>query len=346
MSLRFVEIFLPIEHKADLFSVLEAYPSAEVVQKEHSSEQQFHVKVLMKAEDTEQLLDQLEKKFSPVELFRIVMVPVAAAIPRAEPDPEEEKADTRPSQQRLLPARISREELYAKIHEASRLTSLFVLLVILSSIVAAIGLLRDHTAVVIGAMVIAPLLGPNVALSLAATMGDVDLARQARRANLAGIFVPFVLSAGIGFAVGLFSDGASLFASTGEIYSRTQVEFSDIVLATAAGCTAALSFTTALSTTLIGVMVAVAMLPPLVACGLLAGAGCWRMAVGAGLLFLANLISVNLAGVVTFLVQGVQPLWYWDQNKARSAVRRALVIWACLLLLLIGVIFAARIYGS
>jgi hypothetical protein len=58
---------------------------------------------------------------------------------------------------------------------------------------------------------------------------------------------------------------------------------------------------------------------------------------------LTNLICVNLAGVVTFLVQGVQPLWWWDKEKAKKATRRALITWVvCLALLVLSILASQR----
>ena len=92
-----------------------------------------------------------------------------------------------------------------------------------------------------------------------------------------------------------------------EVASRTGVGFGDIAVALASGSAGALTFTTGVSTTLIGVMVTVALLPPVVTFGLLLGGGHPALATGALSLFLMNLICVNLAGVTTFLVQGIHP---------------------------------------
>ena len=81
-----------------------------------------------------------------------------------------------------------------------------------------------------------------------------------------------------------------------EMASRNAVGMGDIVVALASGCAGALAFTTGVSATLIGVMVAVALLPPLVTFGLLLGGGHPAPAMGALSLFLVNLICVNLAG--------------------------------------------------
>jgi uncharacterized hydrophobic protein (TIGR00341 family) len=127
-----------------------------------------------------------------------------------------------------------------------------------------------------------------------------------------------------------------------EIFSRTQVGLGDIGLALAAGTAGSLAFTTGLPAALIGVMVAVALLPPLIAVGLLSGAGHFEMAKSALLLFLTNLICVNLSGVATFLIQGIRPLTWWEAAKAKQSSRRAMFLWSVLLLALALLIIFSR----
>jgi uncharacterized hydrophobic protein (TIGR00341 family) len=127
-----------------------------------------------------------------------------------------------------------------------------------------------------------------------------------------------------------------------EVASRTRVGFGDIAVALASGCAGALAFTTGVSATLIGVMVAVALLPPLVTFGLLLGGGNLELATGALSLFLMNLICVNLAGVATFLVQGIRPASWWEKDRAVKATRIAIVLWMALLAALIGLVLLLR----
>jgi len=323
MALRFVEIFIPSGRETELFDLLAEFDPTTIVQKERSG-QLLHTKLLVNIEHTEPLMDRLEARFAGTENFRIVIVSVEATIPHIEAKTESPGT----SKKKIKFARISREELYHDILEASQLSWLFVIMVGLSSIVAVIGLVRNNTAAVIGAMVIAPLMGPNVALALASTLGDIQLAKNARRANLVGIGLPLLLAAVFGMFFGADHAGT-------EILSRTRIDHYDIILALAAGVAGTLSFTMGLSGAIIGVMVAVALLPPLVVCGILLGAGRWDLAGNAALLFGANLICVNLAGVVTFLIQGVRPLWWWDKEKAHKATRRAIITWVICLLVLI-----------
>ena len=123
-----------------------------------------------------------------------------------------------------------------------------------------------------------------------------------------------------------------------ELLSRSDVRLGDVAVALASGAAGALAFTTGLHTPLVGVMVAVALLPPLVAVGLFLGAGSASQAGRALLLFFTNLICVNLAGVATFYYRGIRPRTWWEAGRAKRASRRALVLWLLLLLALVVII--------
>lgn len=152
----------------------------------------------------------------------------------------------------------------------------------LSTVVAAIGLIENNVAVVIGAMVIAPLLGPNLALSLGISLGDLALMKKAVFTSAAGVSLAFALSALMGLVLPLeeYSD---------ELMARTDVGVSSAILALASGAAAALSLTTGLSSVLVGVMVAVALLPPAATLGIMVGQGERDLALGAGLLLMVNI---------------------------------------------------------
>ena len=221
------------------------------------------------------------------------------------------------------------------IEDAARLSKIYLGMVILSALVATMGVLRDNVAVVIGAMVIAPLLGPNVALSLATTLGDGDLARTALKAGGAGIIISVLLSVVIGLLL-------QVDPTIQEIASRTHVGLGDIAIALAAGGAGALAFTTGIPAILVGVMVAVALLPPLVTSGLLIGSGFFHLAWGALLLFITNFICINLSGVIFFVFQGIRPRIWWEADRAKKATRNAILIWFVLLCALILAIFFSQ----
>ena len=202
---------------------------------------------------------------------------------------------------------------------------------VVSSILAAFGRYYNCVPIIIGTRVFAPLRGPNLALALATTLGDLTLLRRALLTALAGIAMTMVLSVIIGVLL-------QVDPATPEMASRNGVGLGDLVVALASGAAGALAFTTGVSATLIGVMVAVALLPPLVAFGLLLGSGHAALAMGALSLFLMNLICVNLAGVTTFLVQGIRPATWWEKDRASKATRIAITLWLAILAALGGMI--------
>ena len=287
------------------------------------------VRILLDAEQTETVLDLLDRRYTGAEGNRVVVLPVEATLPRAEAAPP--AAPGQPPAEEPPPERIGREELYEDIKNGARLSPVYLAMVVLSTIVAAIGLYTNSVAIIIGAMVIAPLLGPNMALSLGTTLGDLRLLRQALVTVLAGVAATMVLSVVFGVLL-------QVSEASPEIVSRSSVGFGDIAVALASGSAGALAFTTGVSAALIGVMVAVALLPPLVTCGLLLGAGDLGLAFGAMALFLVNLICVNLAGMTTFLVQGIKPTSWWEKERATKATRVAIALSVALLAVLVAMI--------
>ncbi len=331
MALRLIELVLPTKSEEALNELLEPQPTLGFW-KDRVSDDLTLSRILVPVEESERVLDLLEHRFSRVEGFKVILLQVQASLPRPESldvpppgIPKEALLKKKPAQ------RVSREELYADVTDTARLTPVYSFMVILSSIVAAIGLLQGNLAVVIGAMIIAPLLGPNVALALATTLGDSQLARKAMKTALVGIGLALVFSVLLGMVYPV--DPTAV-----EIAARTRVGLADVALALASGSAGVLSFTAGLSTTLVGVMVAVALLPPLVTIGLLLGAGFISLAGEATMLLLVNLICVNLAGVCTFLAQGIQPLSWWELGRARRAARVAIIAWTLLLVILVVLI--------
>lgn len=324
--MRLVQIYIPKEEKEKVQDLLDD----DLIIGSWSSEQDndfLRFDLLVAKKNSGETLDRLEKRFAHMDNFRIVVLPVEATVPRTNEAEEKEK---QAKEQKRQP-QVARVELHADITEQSRLTSVYLAMVALSAIVAGVGIIRDYTAAIVGAMVIAPLLGPNVGLSLATTLADWKLARNAAKALLSGIVLVMVISVLWGLLVNVEPDMPG-------IAPRTQVGLGDITLALASGAAGVLAFTTGASATLVGVMVAVSLLPPLVTSGLLLGSGHPCEACGAAMVFLTNIICINLSGVVTFLIQGMRPLTWWESKKARRYTIIAIVTWIFLLGLLVGVL--------
>jgi uncharacterized membrane protein len=111
-----------------------------------------------------------------------------------------------------------------------------------------------------------------------------------------------------------------------------------LALALASGAAAALSLTSGLPSVLVGVMVAVALLPPAATVGLTLGHGETEHALGAALLLAANIVSVNLAAKLVFLVKGIRPRTWAEKAKAKRAMTIYIMVWVVTLVLLSAVI--------
>jgi uncharacterized hydrophobic protein (TIGR00341 family) len=339
MALRFIEMVLPGEQIKTVQELLKEQPVVSVWY-DQIYEEQTLVNILVRTEDSEPLIDLFDKNFSIETGFRLILLPVAASIPRVE-EPEEkptEAAKEEPAKEEKSPARISREELYTQIAATSNLSLTYVVMVVLSAIVTAIGLLQNDVAVIIGAMVIAPLLGPNMALALATTLGDRDLAQKSLVTNISGILIGLIFSTILGFF--LIVD-----PTQHQIASRTHIQLVDLALALASGIAGALAFSTDAPTSIIGVMVAVALMPPLVTLGLMLGSANLFSALGALWVLMTNIISINLAAVLTFWVQGIRPTTWWETNIAKRATFAAIITYAVLLAILIFIIYLSRRMG-
>jgi uncharacterized hydrophobic protein (TIGR00341 family) len=279
------------------------------------------IELLVSDQQVQAVLDSLQRALGGNPEATVVVVAVEAALPKAS-DEERREEDK---------AIATREALFDQAEKGARLDSNYLLLVALSTIVAAIGLLEDSVAVVIGAMVIAPLLGPNLALGLGSALGDKALIRQALQAGVAGLGLALLLSLIVGFVFPMES-------VSHELSQRTRVGVESVALALASGAAAALSLTTGLSSVLVGVMVAVALLPPTATVGIMLGAGYLELAGRAALLLAVNIVSVNLAAKLVFLARGIRPRTGSERRRARQSTRVHLLVWFVTLALLTLVI--------
>lgn len=336
MPLRQIEVVIPKEGRDDFKKLLDD-TSVEHYWNEFSDNTGYLLKALVDANQTEAFLDKAEHIIGEKKGYRLIMQEVEATIPRIkeiekEEDLSQEEDDREPWEVPLKGIRVSREELYNDISDSVNLSGVYLAMVSFSTIVAALGMMRDSAAIVIGAMVIAPLLGPNVALALSTTLAEPQLFKKSLKTNISGIGIALLIAIVLGFFL-------SVDPSVYQLESRTQVHLSDIALALASGAAGVLAYTIGMSAAVIGVMVAVALLPPLVTAGLLIGDMQWELASYAILLLTTNIICVNLAAVLTFTIQGVKPRTWYKAEKARKTNRIASAIWIILLIILAILIF-------
>ncbi len=328
MEQRLIEIVMP-EGRGDDIPELLHEQSLAGYWRDSVGENQARIRILLNSADVETVLDILEPYLEKLPGASALLLIVEASIPRQKNDqPQTENTESDNKEKKANNStRISRHELYADISANTGISTTYLIMVVLSAVIAAIGLVRNDMAIIIGAMVLAPLLVPNVALALASTLGDTKLAVKALKAAAVG----FMLALAVGILIGVIY---SVHLENPAIAARTNLHWSDLILALASGAAGVLAFTSGGQLSLIGVMVAVALMPPLVTAGLLFGSSFPVMGFKALELAFANVICVNLAGIVTFGLQGIRPATWWEKSKAGKAKSTSLAIWISLLILL------------
>lgn len=284
-------------------------------------------RLLVTSENRQQVLDALQVALQSSTDARILILPIETVLDN---NPAINK--DKPSN---LSATISREEIFSRIEKGAQLNQNFFILVALSSIVASIGLLENNIAVIIGAMVIAPLLGPNIAFALGSSLGETRLMWQSLKAITAGIILAIIVAAIIGVIW-------PLNIETQEVLIRTEANYAGTAIALASGAAAALSLITGTSGVLVGVMVAVALMPPAVTIGLMLSIENFPLALGAGLVLAVNIVCINLSAKLVFIIKGIKPRTWLEVRKAEQSQKLYLFIWLVLLTLLLVAIFIRR----
>jgi uncharacterized hydrophobic protein (TIGR00271 family) len=202
----------------------------------------------------------------------------------------------------------------------------YFVLIVLSCIIATLGLLLNSGTVVIGAMLVAPLMSSIFAFSLGLVLGDVRLMRLSIEAVLKGMALVVIIAT----FIGVLSPFKEL---TDEIMAHTQPTLLDLAVALASGMAGAYALARKdVSAALPGVAIAAALTPPLTAVGLGLALGDARVAGGAFLLFAANIAAISLAGVLVFMLLGIRP--QIRQPEAQRHIWRGLIGFALLLLVI------------
>ncbi len=221
------------------------------------------------------------------------------------------------------------DDLFPADHRAVQYVKRFATLLVLSTTIAAFGLLANSSAVVIGAMLVAPLMTPMLALSSSLVYGEM------RRflGSLLLIVAGTLAAIGVGWLVTLVaSGGISANALDSEILARTSPALLDLGIAIAAGLAGGYVLTHKGSgASLPGVAIAVALVPPLATVGVTLKLGATDLALGALLLYTTNLIAIVLSAAVVMMASGFVP----EQVRAiaKGKFRLRLLPWAIALLI-------------
>lgn len=226
--------------------------------------------------------------------------------------------------------RERRGEVQIQLRDSSSPDFDFFLLVVLSCVIATLGLITNSPAVIIGAMLVAPLMSPIIGLGLASLTGDATLFRNAgvalARGALAAILIAIIITWGNQRLPFLPLQGLP-----DEVLSRTRPTPIDMTIALAGGMAAAFALAMpAISAALPGVAIATALMPPLCSVGVAIAMGDWNAAGGALLLFITNAVTIAFASMLVFAAIG-----FTVKREDGHVVPRSLVVTASLTLILL-----------
>lgn len=224
--------------------------------------------------------------------------------------------------------RIAREELITLVRDLAPTTRVYAVLTAVSAVVAAAGLLLDSPAVVVGSMVIAPLIGPAMSTAVGTVVDDRELFLEGVKYQLLGF----------GLAIGAAAVFAALVRSLhlvqftpaeiiaiDEVRERLAPDILSLAVALGAGAAGAFSLSTGVSTSLVGVMIAVALVPPAATVGIGIAWGRPLVVLGSGVLALVNALSINLAALAVLWYTGYRPEHWFQLNEARTATIKRFV---------------------
>jgi len=211
------------------------------------------------------------------------------------------------------------KELFIQLRGVARPHSTFVTLMVLSAVVASLGLFLSSPAVIIGAMVLAPLMSPIISLAMALLRQDRHLLLQSLKTIGIGMCLAMITAA----LVTLF---VPVDRITSEMAGRLQPNLLDMGVAIASGIAGAYAYVREdVAKSVSGVAIAVALVPPLCVSGIGMGWMDWEVFSGAMLLFLTNLVGISLTAALTFLVLGFAPLERARKGLMLSATLMALI---------------------
>ncbi|MCG8347456.1 MAG: DUF389 domain-containing protein [Chloroflexales bacterium] len=209
-----------------------------------------------------------------------------------------------------------RAEVYQHMRRAARPSVDFFVLIALSAMIATFGLLQNSPAVIIGAMLVAPLMSPIISMAMSIVQGNLRLLRVSTGATLLGI----VMAISVGITMTLLSPTR---LNTAEILARTQPNLLDLFVALASGAAGGYAVgRKEVAAALPGVAIAAALVPPLGVVGYGTATAQLTIAGGSLLLFTTNLIEIVFAAAVVFLLLGFRP----TRTRLREQVRLGLIV--------------------
>ncbi|MDY0136223.1 MAG: TIGR00341 family protein [Thiomicrospira sp.] len=209
------------------------------------------------------------------------------------------------------------KDVFVSLRAGAQFSESYIVLMVLSTLLAATGLFMSSAPVIIGAMILAPLMSPIISLSMGVVRYENNLMFSALKSIFWGSLVALLVAM-------LFTWMMPLHTLTPEIEARLNPNVLDLMVAVVSGIAGAYaSARSEVAKSLAGVAIAVALIPPLSVTGIGLGWGDMDIVIGSFLLFLTNLVGITLAAAITFIVLGYSPL-----TRAKKGVSYIFVLMA------------------
>ena len=223
---------------------------------------------------------------------------------------------------------IDPDELAATARDMTPNAATYYSMTVLSAVVALAGLLLDSPALVVGSMVIAPQVGSALTAAVGVVLADRGMIRSGLRAQVVGLAVAVAGAAAVGWLVqaASFVPGALDVTTVTQISQRISPGALSLVVGLVAGAAGSLGLATALPVSLVGVMIAAALIPAAAAVGVGIAWGLPVVAAGAALLLASNFAAINVVSPAVLWALGYRPADWGDAPRRRYARVGAVVL--------------------
>jgi uncharacterized hydrophobic protein (TIGR00341 family) len=332
MYVRLVQVIVPAGKRETVVGLLEEQEIDYVITEETSGREYTHVVYFpLPTNAVEPVLATLREEGLGEDAYTVVLEAQTVVSEKFEElqkhYAEEEETDER----------IAREELTATADELIPSRRTYVVMSLISAVIATAGLLLDSPAVVVGSMVIAPLIGPAMAAAVGTVVDDEELFVSGAKYQALGFAVTIASAAAFAALVKelhLVQFAPVDIPDVGQIRERLAPDFLSLAVALGAGAAGAFSLSSGVSASLVGVMIAVALVPPAATVGIGIAWGLPMVVVGSGVLALVNALSINLSALAVLWYFGYRPEHWFRLGEARTAtIKRTAVLTAAIAIL-------------
>ena len=299
-TLRQIQIFLP---KDKLVEVLEFLQDTLELVNIFSVKGDTNAMISLRISEAQstRIIDELKTIGVGVEYGLIDILPIVVSVPLIE---EKEK----PLETTLLERRVVTEELYRSISADSRFTIDFAWFIVISALVAGLGIIQNSGVAVVASMLLAPLMGPILGFSLSCVVKDRQLARDSLLAEGSGLGLALVC----GLVLGLLTSPPNKLPD--QMTARGSPGIVDLLIALLSGLAIAYALGRGITSSLVGVAIAASLMPPAVCVGIALMWGASAIALGSAVLLLANIFLIDLAAIGMFTIMKIQPVGIFEST--------------------------------